>query len=366
MPKKTAENLRDKLLQIKQEAHLPYGKGLSSGSTLINLTATGRFDVCALPGDYMLWVGDSGSGKSFMTRTMLAEAAVNPVFKDYRIIDHDAEQADRFDYARFFPPLLNRLEPLIPGADPEKSVILEDYWDHLDAALAKGPCVVLTDSMDALVPRAWLKKAKAAKKAAAKGEESSGSYGTDKAKINSERLRLVLPRLQQYGSVLIIISQTRDRIGFGSQFDPKTRGGGNALTFYSHLELWTSVRGQISRTVRLNPGDKGRPVEQGVVCRVKCKKNRTNGRKRSVDVRILHSVGIDDLGSMVEWLCDWGHWDGKDSKVKAPEFDFEGGKEKLIAMLEADGQEDELRGLVAKVWNRIEDACTVSRKPRYT
>ena len=66
---------------------------------------------------------------------------------------------------------------------------------------------------------------------AARGDQEGGSYGTEKAKINSERLRPVVNALRKNGSILILISQSRDRIGFGAKFDPKTRGGGNAPTF---------------------------------------------------------------------------------------------------------------------------------------
>lgn len=354
------DDLKVKLLQKKPNDHLPFDQGLSSGSTLINLACTGRTEVAFLPGTYVLWVGDSGSGKSFITLTSLAEAAINPAFKKYALKFHNAENGALFDLSRFLPPLVSRLEPLMgTKKNPDNCCVLEDYWAAVMTTVKAGPCVILTDSMDALVPRAWLKKQKEAKRAAAKGEEVSGSYGTDKAKINGEHLRSVINAIQENGSIFIMISQSRDRIGFGSQFDPKTRGGGHALTFYSHTELWTSVRGQITKAVR------GKNVEQGIVCRVKVKKNRVNGRKRSVEQPILHSHGVDDMGGMVDWLLEWKHWEETKGVIAAKEFDFSGKREKLIEMLEQDGQEDELRQLVAKVWNEIESACEVKRKNRY-
>ncbi len=359
MAKKT---VREKLLEVKPATHLPWERGLSSGNTLINLGCTARPDVAFLPGNYVLWVGDSGSGKSFITLTTLAEAALNPAYKDYKLLFNNAENGALFDLERFLPPLVGRLEPLAgTRKEPHNVTVLEEFYDCVDAALKEGPCVILNDSMDALVPRTWAKKLAADKKARAKGEESGGSYGTDKAKINSERLRPVVNRLEASGSILIMISQTRNRIGFGSQFDPKTRGGGDAMRFYAHVELWTSVLGHIYKEF---PALKKR-VEQGITCRVKIKKNRINGRVRVVDVPILHSHGIDDLGGLVEYLCGWKHWESTDRTVAAPEFDFKGSKEKLIQMLEADGQEEDLRALATKVWSGIEQQCEVRRKPRY-
>lgn len=355
------QKLKEKLTAPKKPDHLPFDRGLSSGSTLINLAATGRPEIAMLPGTYALWVGDSGSGKSFITLTTLAEAAINPVFKKYRLLFNNAENGALFDLERFLPPLVDRLEPLAgTKKKPTNITVLEDFYDALETALSVGPCIVLNDSMDALVPRAWRKKQKKDKAAKAKGKEEGGSYGTEKAKVNSERLRPIVNRLQETGSILIVISQSRDRIGFGSQYNPKTRGGGNALTFYAHLELWTSVKEHVVKKV----GKKS--IEQGIVCRVKVKKNRVNGRVRTVDVPILHSAGIDDLGGLVNWMVEWEQWSGKENTVTAPEFHFSGNREKLIQKIEEEGREKELREIVVAAWDAIEKKCEVRRKNKYS
>ena len=68
----------------------------------------------------------------------------------------------------------------------------------------------------------------------------------------------------------------------------------------------------------------------------------------------------------MDWLIEWKHWKDVKGKITAPEFDLDCTREKLIQSLEADGQEDELRQLTAKVWNQIEADCEVKRKPRYS
>jgi hypothetical protein len=57
--------------------------------------------------------------------------------------------------------------------------------------------------------------------------------------------------------------------------------GGNALKFFSDLELWMSVKGQITNTVR------GVKRQQGIIAQVKIKKNRINGKLRTVLMPIL-------------------------------------------------------------------------------
>src|SRR5690606_8689584 len=151
-----------------------------------------------------------------------------------------------------------------------------------------------------------------------KGEEEIGSYGDSKAKINSTRLRVVANRLRETGSILVIINQTRDNIGFTSRFQPKTRSGGHALKFYSRLELWLSPGGTIKKTV------KGKQRKLGIKTNVKIEKNHITGRRRTVTVPILYSSGIDDVGANVDYLVEEGLWKERKGVIEAPDFDFEG------------------------------------------
>lgn len=367
------EELRAKLLAKKKPVKVPEKcDGLSIGFDPLNLACSGHPDWAITKGDMVLWVGSSGSAKTFITLTALAEAAVNPSFKKHRLLFRNPEKGARMNFKHYFGPLAERIKPL--GDD--RSVVLEEFYDDLGDELRKGPCVCLLDSMDALVPRAFYKKAKQTRNAAKQGEEVKGSYGTEKAKINSDRLRDVPALLAKHGSILIIISQSRDKIGFGSQFDPETRGGGRALKFFASLELWTSVKGFIKKKA---PG-RDKTLEIGIVCRVKVKKNRIQGKEgRVVNVPILHGHGIDNIGGTADWLVEWKHWkskgedegDGKGNKevipsrIVAPELDFSGSRDKLVSLIEAGKRQGELRNLLTRVWNEIEESCAVKREKRY-
>jgi hypothetical protein len=156
-----------------------------------------------------------------------------------------------------------------------------------------------------------------------------------------------------------LITQTRDNIGFGSKFDPKTYSGGKALKFWATLQIWFAVRSHMKKTVM------GKERELGIVARARVKKNRIDGKDRTIDFKIYHSHGIDDIGSCVDWLVEEGHWGEVRGKITVPEFDFEGTDDKLIQKIEEEGREEELRQLVGNVWITIEDACAVKRKSRY-
>lgn len=362
----TFEQIKKKLLAPKKlKPHLPYDKGLSSGSTLINLACSGRADVAFLPGYYYLWVGDSGSGKTFITLTTLAEAANNPRYKDYRLIFDQPERGALMDFRRYFGvKMAQRIEPpmRLGNLHPTdfNSSTVEEFYYNVDRAIDKGPCIYLLDSMDALVPKDDREKFNKGRNAYEKGKvDDKGSYGTAKAKVNSSSLRLVHNRLAENGSILIVISQTRENIGFDAMFNPKTRGGGKALTFYAALELWTSVKGHLKKNVN------GKDREQGVVVKVRVKKGRLAGKDRTVEVPIYHSLGIDDLGSCVDYLVEEGHWKEVKGKIEAKEFGTEGNREALVRYIEEGGQEGLLRETVGKVWAEIEAKCEVKRKNRY-
>jgi RecA/RadA recombinase len=353
-----------KMLKSKPKENLSSRPLLSSGSTLLNLACSGKASGAFPQGSYIFLVGDSASGKSFLSLTCLAEAMKSKHFANHRIIYDDVEGGAMMDWEKFFGQrVADKVEQ--PGRfreGPCCSETIEDFYFYVDDAIKMSlPFIYILDSMDALSTGEEVNKFQEQKAAKRKGKETTGTYGTSKAKANSAGIRQILTGLRKTGSILIVISQTRDNIGFGAQFNPKSRSGGHALTFYAHLELWSSIVGQIKKTVM------GKPRQLGITARIKVKKNRLNGKLREVDIPILWSAGIDDTGSCVGYLIEEGHWtEGDKGGVGAPEFKWKGSREKLIQKIEAEGLEKELRAIVGETWNEVEMACAVKRKIRYT
>jgi len=341
--------------------------GLSTGSTLVNLAMTGKITHGISKGSYYLLVGDSESGKTWCALNCLAEASINPNFKDYKLIYDSPEQGDRMDKERFFG------KKLVARLEEECSSTVEDYYYRLDDLnKEETPYIHVLDSMDALVPRDELKKNQKEKTAYRKGKEDTGSYGTAKAKQNSSKLRIATNSIAKSGSILIVIAQTRDNIGFGSQFKPKTRSGGTALKFFATAELWFSVRETLKRRVN----QKNRQI--GTVLKVKVEKNRETGFKPIVDLHHYPSTGLDDISSNVAFLLDEGHWRAKKAAkegakvdflnqvIDAPEFKFSGRAEELIEKIDQDNTSKELQDVVLGVWKGLMTACAVKRRPRYS
>jgi len=358
------KDIKKKLQQRKKKRKLTPDDFLSTGSTLLNLALTGKPNCGFVKGKYHFIVGDSTSGKTFLSLTCLAEAANNPQFKKYRFIYDDAEGGALMDIERFFgSKVARRIRP--PKKTKEGEAIyshsIEEFYYHVDDALRKGkPFIYILDSMDSLSSKEEEDKFKQHKDAHKKGKKAPGSYGDGKAKKNAAGVRQLLTPLGASNSILIIINQTRDNIGFGSKFEPKTRSGGHALRFYATWEIWSKVKGQMKKTFR------GKERQLGIKCQVRIKKNRIMGRSRTVEIPIYHSFGIDDIGSCVDYLVEEKHWSKtKSGIINAEDFDFEGPKEKLIPHIEEEEMEMDLQDLVGEVWNNIEKACAVKRKKRY-
>ena len=377
MSKKSDDLAESLTTAVPRVPAIPVEDFLSTGCTLMDLAFSGRLK-CGVPkGNYLYLVGDSGSTKTWMAFNLYAEAARNKNFADYRFVFDNAENGALMDTTKYFgAAVTERLEPPHTDKDgePVYSETAQQFYMHLEMNCRQGPCIYVLDSMDALNDDADEAKfeAEVTKYETGKGQPP-GSMGMAKAKTNSKNINRVVQALRPNGSILVVISQTRDKVG-GMFPGQKTRGGGKALKFFCHLEAWTSVRGPI--TARY----KGKEREIGATIKVDVQKNRVSGWEGKFELEFIKGFGVDDLGTCVEYLLEEKYWkparkakgspsaddgDGKSKTFAAPEFDFEGGKDDLIAKIQADGDEYELQMLVAKVWQDIVTNAAPVRKPKY-
>jgi hypothetical protein len=374
---KKTEELKKALLTKRVKTSVSPQTSVSTGSTMLNLACSGDPNCGYLKGHYYFLVGDSASGKTWLSFSAFAEAANNPAFDNYRFIFDDVENGALMDVEHYFgkktasriePPALNRKK------EPVNSDTVESFYYHLDDAIKDGrPFIYILDSQDSLNSDSSDKKFNKNRKASDEGEEASGSYGDGKAKYHSENLRRALAGVKRSGSILIIIGQTRDNLGFG--FEKKTRSGGRSLRFYACIEIWTSVIGKLSATVR------GKPRTVGNKCLAEARKNRVSGKigkDRAAEIPIYHDLGIDDIGSCVDYLIAEKAWpvlkkgeeedNGETKRGKrydAKELLIQGNRKQLIRQIEEEDLEGKLKEQVEKVWKEIEDECTPKRKRRY-
>ena len=354
---------------------------LSSGCDLINCALSGRVDGGYALGTVNIFAGDSESGKTLVCHNALAEASINKAFDKYLLIYDNPEFREFWALEKIWgEKLAKRIQSPVYDSKGRKkySKTIQELYFNLDTVMkSKKPFIWVEDSMTLLYSEEDKKKFHELKTAAEKGKtDVSGSYGTSRAKINSDWLRFFIDYIEQTGSLLFFINQARDVIKTQPfDFRPnRTYSGGRTQKFHGAIELWTSI-------VRKHYGRaNGISYPIGTLCRLDISKNSINGKKRCVDFSIYDDVGLDNTGTSVDWLIDIGHWraekkkggeddGGKKKKETAPivaeELDIVAKRDRLIREIEGNNLEGELRLIVQKAWNDIEDQLRVERKPRY-
>lgn len=349
-----SSDLKKKLLKKDTPKILGPNDFLSSGSTLLNLACTDTAFGCFVKGRFHSLVGDSDTGKSILALTTLCEAAINEDFDDYALVYNNAERGMLMDVTKHFPPLAPRLKI-------EMSESPEEFYFNLDDYVKQSPCVYILDSMDALIAEADEKKFQKQKTAHKKDKEESGSYGTQKAKINANNLNRACSKIEKNGSILIIISQTHDNLGFGAMFgNKKTRSGGRALKFYNRAEVWLSVKETLFKSY------KGKKIQIGSLTKAAVQKNHVTGKRRTVEIPIYNGYGVDDVGSCIDYLVEMKHWGQKGNTVDADEYEFNGPRDELIAKIEKNPvRKKKLQKLTRTIWRNVEKAIELDRAPKY-
>ncbi len=343
--------------KAKKELPIPEDL-LPTGSTLLNCVLADNPWGGYRKGTIINLIGDSSAGKSILAFTTFA--ATNAAgFDDYRFIYDDAECAMAFDMEKLFgKSTAKRIEP--PARDENKEPLssdtIEDFHMHVkDALKSKEPFVYILDSFDSLDADADEKKLEEALEARRKGKDSAGSYGTSKARKASEILRNIRGDLKKTNSILVIISQVRDNLNAGMFGSKRTRSGGKALKHYSWYEIWLHLGKQIKSKDRMI----------GVTSIPKVSKNRQTGKNRECVFPIYYDLGVDDIGSCVDFLINEGHWKKKKQTIAATEIDFEGTRQKIISHIEENNLENKLYEAVGNCWNEIEESLKLNRKARF-
>jgi len=332
-----------------------------TGSTLLNLACSDNLIGGWPLGKVINLIGDSSSGKTFLALTSLAECSREKRFDDYRLIYDDAEAALEINLKTLFGKRFSkrlewwRLEDKKNKDRFKASDTIQDFYRNVISCIEEDrPFIYVLDSFDALTSEEEIERTKKL----VRNKDQSGSYKMEKAKLASEILRVIKARLGETKSLVLIISQTRDKIGvaFGSS---KTRSGGKALRFYSCHELWMAVKGHEKKTI------KGKGREIGIRALVKIKKNKLTGKPRQVEFPIYYEMGIDDIGSMVDFLIEEGVWSKSGRIIKADFLDMTGTRREIIGNIEDQNLEHKLKNLVAQTWMDIEGALKKKKKKRF-
>jgi RecA/RadA recombinase len=316
-----------------------------TGSTLLNCACSDYYHGGYGIGKLVNLIGDSSSGKTLLALNTFAEMCMYKKWDDYRLIYDDVEAALEFNLDYIFGAEVGpRIE-----MDIVSDTIQDFYANVLKALRDERPFIYVLDSLDALTSKEELDRADDI----VSPKKEAGSYKTEKAKLLSEILRVTAREIKTREAVVIIVSQTRDNLGYG--FTSKTRSGGRALKFYSTHEMWLSIKEPFRR----------RKEEIGIHSNVKLSKNKLTGKKRNVDVHIYDDYGVDDITPNIDFLVDQGLWSKDKLTILADSLNIKGTKDTLIKEIEAKGLEREVQKLVGAQWKVKEQALRLNRKRRY-
>jgi RecA/RadA recombinase len=358
----SANSLRkQKRLAAKKEIKEP-GLWIPSGAIMMNLACSDRWYGGYKAGTMVNTVGDSGSGKSFLGLSGLAEVFYMgkygtwkdypmPDLSKYRLIYDDSEYANSFNMKKLFgPEFVKALEGPDPNDPTKFSTTIEEFEVNIWNAIEDGrPFIYLQDSFDAIDSEDEKEKSKDNRAKRKKGEKTKGSYQATKQKTASRMFREITNELAKTKSVLNIISQTRDNLS-GMGYQTKYRAGGKALKFFSSIESWITYTGSIKKVVNNNK------FEIGVNTKVKFGKNKYTGKRREPEFIIYYDFGIDDIGSCIDFLVKNNFWKKKKQTIIANGLGIEGNKQKLILrIMKKQSRKIKLYQETQKCWNKIED-----------
>lgn len=311
--------------------------------------------------------GQSTAGKTILALHSLAEAAIDPRFDDYDLIHDDTERRMDFDIQYMFSPLYNRLmTPTgiyykdLHEVDLDKTGLTHTIQDLQARILTKlkkkRKFIWVVDSLDAITTDEEIKKEMERANNLEKGKATqTGTYSMDKAKSIHRILRTINDELKKNDSMLLLTQQLRQKInpGFGEKH--WYTNGGEGPFYFSHVRPYMKKGSAITAVGRLI----------GRETKVDMDKNSVTGKIRNVSFDIYYDMGIDDVGSMVNFLLAEKHWK-PGSWIEAPELGLrENGKQKLMRAIENENLEKDLKRIVQSVWNKIERKIKLNRKARY-
>lgn len=359
--KKAAASTEGKKRVVNKKEKKPT---IPTGLTTLNLALTGDPDHGFKTGSVINIIGDTHTGKTAEVLNCLAACAHHPKLKDYKLIHDYTEGETDFNIPYLFgAKTAKRILTPHPKRSPKYSRTVEDFLYGLMTLLDAGdPFIYGLDSLDALTSDADLEYVEKVKKSWEKGEKPKGTYGMGKAKTMSQLFRECCDRIDGSESLLIVVSQTRDNINPNS-FKEKTRSGGTALDFYSQVIMWLAHIGSIKVTRR------EKQILIGNRTGVNISKNKYTGRSRKISFDTYYDYGIDDTASMISWLETFKGWKGavKELGLKdVPTKDLSMIKRQAVAkMIEDEGLEGELKGILVKEWRELEESLRLDRKRRF-
>ena len=257
---------------------------ISTGSSLLDLAISNRPNGGIPVGRITELTGLEASGKSLLAAHLLA----NTQEKDGLAVYIDTENAMNEYFLRAI------------GIDLEKMLYIqleaiEDIFDVIENIITK----VKESNKNKLVTIVVDSVAAATTKVEQAADYEKDGWATSKAIILSKAMRKITQMIGRERVALIFTNQLRVKLGvsFG---DIYTTSGGKAIGFHASCRLRLKAVGQIKAKIN------GFEQVIGIKTRAKIVKNRMGPPLREAEFHILFESGIDDYGSWLQVMKDYG------------------------------------------------------------
>jgi|TARA_B110000908_G_C10245187_1_gene448401 recombination protein RecA len=257
---------------------------ISTGSSLLDLAISNRPNGGIPVGRITELTGLEASGKSLLAAHLLA----NTQEKGGLAVYIDTENAMNEDFLRAIGIDLNKMLYIQLEA-------IEDIFDVIENIITK----VKESDKNKLVTIVVDSVAAATTKVEQAADYEKDGWATSKAIILSKAMRKITQMIGRERVALIFTNQLRVKLGvsFG---DIYTTSGGKAIGFHASCRLRLKAVGQIKAKIN------GFEQVIGIKTRAKIVKNRMGPPLREAEFHILFESGIDDYGSWLQVMKDYG------------------------------------------------------------
>lgn len=258
---------------------------ISTGAAMLDVAISNRAYGGLPVGRIAEITGLEQSGKSLLSAHTLA----NTQKQDGVAVLIDTETAVSREFMEAIGVDISKL--LYVTADS-----VEQIFEFIETIIQK---VKATDK-DKLVTIVVDSLAAASSKTELAADFDKDGYATDKSIIISKAMRKITNMIGREKVSLIFTNQLRYKMNAMAFSDPYTTSGGKALAFHSSVRLRLKNMGQIKAKVA------GQDKIIGIKVRCQVVKNRIGPPLRSADFNIYFDRGIDDYGSWIGVMKEYG------------------------------------------------------------
>ena len=259
---------------------------ISTGSTMLDLAISNRPNGGLPVGRIIEITGLEASGKSLVAAHALADTQKKGGLAVYI----DTENAVSREYLEAIG--INLKDMLYIPLET-----IEDIFDAMDSIVES----VRKNSKSRIVTIVVDSVAGASTKQEMAADYDKDGWATSKAIILSKAMRKITNFVGRERICLIFTNQLRTRLGvtFGDQW---TTSGGKAIAFHSSVRLRLKSVGQIKLAKSVDAPE----AVVGITTRAQVVKNRMGPPLRTVDYDIYYDSGIDDFGSWLTMMKNFG------------------------------------------------------------